>query len=215
MKINANTNMSFQSRSSTIRFADDIARRVNKEYPRISSTRLECLPNIVNHEDILPELWERIADMRSDISRSMFKQTSVISKVKTILKLIKSQRVGNCNESSFLALVAARANGIKNCRVSYVASPSGYNYDHSVVLVEDEKPYIIDSWLGFADYVPNAIKRYQKDFRNCFDFRQANTDEMVIKEDYINVFSSLNEEFNKKELRKLRKIVPIFVKIKD
>lgn len=28
------------------------------------------------------------------------------------------------------------------------------------------KPYIIDSWLGFADYVPNTIKRFQKEFRN-------------------------------------------------
>ena len=34
---------------------------------------------------------------------------------------------------------------------------------------EEKKPYVIDAWFGFADYIPNAIKRYQKEYQKYFD----------------------------------------------
>ena len=82
-------------------------------------------------------------------------------------------------------------------------------------MIDDKKPYIIDSWLGFADYVPNAIQRYQKEFENFFDFRQAKTQEMIVKEDYYNVLTFLNENFSKKDIRDLKKIVPNLILKKD
>ena len=85
---------------------------------------------------------------------------------------------------AILSFIAAKVNGLVNCKLSYLTYPRGYDYDHSVLLIDDEKTYIIDSWLSFAGYVPNAIKRYQKEFNNFFDFKKARTQKMIIKEDY-------------------------------
>jgi hypothetical protein len=150
-----------------------------------------------------------------EILITMDKDTQAYSQVKSILKLIKERKIGNCSEASFLALISARVNGVKNCVTAFITSPNGFNYDHSIILVEDEKPYIIDAWLGFADYVPNAIKRYQKDFKNCFDFKEAKTNEMIIKPDEYSVFADLNDSLQKKDIRKMKKIAPNLVLKKD
>ena len=41
MEILANNNIAFTSRKFEIRFADDIARRANKCYPRLSNTKVD------------------------------------------------------------------------------------------------------------------------------------------------------------------------------
>ena len=215
MNINFNNNKTFTSRNSTIRFADDIVRKVNNEYPRISSTKLQSFSNIKKHEPVLEKLWEQLRVIRKEILITMDKDTQAYSQVKSILKLIKERKIGNCSEASFLALISARVNGVKNCVTAFITSPNGFNYDHSIILVEDEKPYIIDAWLGFADYVPNAIKRYQKDFKNCFDFKEAKTKEMIIKPDEYSVFADLNDSLQKKDIRKMKKIAPNLVLKKD
>ena len=95
-------------------------------------------------------------------------------------------------------------NGIDNCKMAFVVSPEDYDYDHAVVLVEDKKPYIIDAWLGFADYVPNAIKKFQKDFRNCFDFEKAKTEKMQVKEDFGLIQHFLNDEVKQEDIEGLK-----------
>jgi len=215
MEIRSQNNLNFTSRNATIRFADNLVRKINNEYPRISTTKLECFRRSKNYNKLLDLLWDKIDTFRDAIKDFTKKGTLKKNKIKNILFLIKNQKLGNCNESSFLSFIAAKANGIDNCMLAYLASPKGYDYDHSIVLVDDEKPYIIDSWLGFADYVPNAIKRYQKEFNIFFDFRQARTQEMVVKEDIENALTFLNEEFTKKDIRDLKKIIPNLILKKD
>ncbi len=41
MQVNTPHNINFQSKNKTIRFADDIARHVNKCYPRISTSLID------------------------------------------------------------------------------------------------------------------------------------------------------------------------------
>ncbi len=216
MKISYQTNTTFTSRNAKIRFADNLARRVNNEFPRISSTKVQTLSKIKDKMAVLSRIQKQIILMRDEIKTTMNKDTQIYSQVKSIINLIKNEKVGNCSESSFLTLVSARVNGLKNCFFGYVESPKGYNYDHSFIIVGDgEKPYIIDAWFGFADYVPNTIKRYQNEFRHCFDFKEARTNEMVIKIDNDTVFDSFNKEFDKKDLRKIKKIVPNLIANKD
>ena len=78
-----------------------------------------------------------------------------------------------------------------------------FRSDHAVVLVEDKKPYILDAWLGFADYIPNAIKKFQKDFRNCFDFERSKTEKMVIIEDFGLIQHFLNNEIKNEHIQEL------------
>ena len=49
-------NQNFTSLNKEIRFADDIARAVNRNYPRISSTRMECL----EHSEEFAQLIENL-----------------------------------------------------------------------------------------------------------------------------------------------------------
>ena len=172
MNIGVQNNSTFSSRNPNIRFADNLVRKVNTEYPRISGTKVECFNNSEKFENVLGTICDKLEVIRCNIEKYHCKKTSKKNKIKKILFLIKNLKVGNCNESSLLSLVAAKINGIENCSLAYLVSPKGFDYDHSIVLVNDKKPYIIDAWLGFVDYVPNAIKKYQKELFFNFDFKR-------------------------------------------
>ena len=64
--------------------------------------------------------------------------------------------------------------------------------------MDDKKhPYIIDSWLGFADYKDKAIERFNKDFSQHFNSGSFYFQE--IPED-ITIMKALNK-FSTKELQ--------------
>ena len=204
MNINNSYNQTFTSRNATIRFADNLVRKVNKEFPRISTTKLESFNNTYEFEYLMENLWEKTVLMRNNISRKFVKTEDPVKKLKLLLDTIKIKKLGNCKESAQLSFILAKMNGIDNCKMAYVVSPGDYDYDHAVVLVEDKKPYIIDAWLVFADYIPNAIKKFQKEFRNCFDFEKAKTDKMQIKEDFGLIQHFLNEEVKQVDFEGLK-----------
>lgn len=197
-------NPNFTSLNKEIRFADDIARAVNRNYPRISSTRMECL----EHSEEFAQLIENL-DSKNDYIRILtnikLKQTrNPIEKIKILLNSIKNYRFGNCGESAELSLIAAKLNGIKDCSIRAVEHPDGYGYDHAVVYVENgKKPYIIDSWLGFADYVPNTIKRFQKEFRKNFWFELMENEQMTFQPTKISTIEKLLKRISPDELKKL------------
>ena len=43
-----------------------------------------------------------------------------------------------------------------------------------------KKPYVIDPWLGFADYVPRAIQRYKNEFGYHFDFNSYPGEKVLV-----------------------------------
>jgi hypothetical protein len=182
--------------------------------PYISSTKYEGLKNAYNYKDIIRSLQTDIVNLRIIQGHlSTFIEGFFIEKIQNIVEPIKLFKIGNCGEAAELAAIVAKVNGIKNATKSSLRTPTGKRFDHAVLLVNDKKPYIIDSWLGFADYVPNAIKRYQKEFKNYFDFEKLGTEKMVVvpyKESHFrNGF--LNRDFKPREIEKIIEIYPEFV----
>ena len=84
-----------------------------------------------------------------------------------------------------MAEIAAKVNGIKNCytaQLKPLTDNHGDTLDHAVLYVDSSKhPYIIDPWLGFADFVPNVFERYRKEFSAHFDFDKFGTDKMFFE----------------------------------
>ena len=207
MKINSVNSTSFQSRNKTIRFADDIARRVNVCYPRVSSTLVDDFINVKAFRQCQNRLYEKISDfLRKDIGDSFDDADNFIGKILALIKPVKKYKVGNCGESAQLANIVAKVNGIKNCYIASLKTTIGKNLDHSVLYVNDEKPYVIDAWLGFADYVPNAMIRYNSEFKNHFFILKG--DKLTFKKLNNDFTKVLNQDFSRAQVNKLKKIYP-------
>jgi len=207
MQVYTNNNLNFTSRNATIRFADDIARRVNNTYPHVSSTKYEGLKSSRRFLDNIAMLFSRITYMRREvIYPNSILISDIVDKWRSFANIIKFFRLGNCEEFAKLGEIAAKVNGIKNCRLMGVrpkgASVLAETFDHAVLYVDGKKPYIIDPWFGFADYVPETIKRFQKEYRHYFDFEKFHTEDFQ--------FDPLGKKhvLNPEETAKLREAFP-------
>ncbi len=162
--------MSFYSNvNSSIQFADHIARRVNNVYPRMSISKYETFSSSKNFTNLMLRLDEDLNWIRykfSDFSKD--KKGNYLSQWKYLVDLIKKYKFGNCIESANLSEIAARVNGINDCQIATInaitKNKTSVSLDHAVLLVNGKKPYIIDTWLGFADTIPNAFYRFQHEF---------------------------------------------------
>ena len=215
--IQSKYNISSCSRNKTIRYADDMARKVNVLYPRISASKVDCMKNIDKFKNLPDRIWNYTNCMRSFRYEDFEQYKTFQKKIMVLLEYIKAYRAGNCCESADLGMLIAKANGIDNCEKVCLVTPSLKEYDHAVVLVKDKKPYIIDTWLGFADYLPKAIERYQKDFRHCFDFDKLGTEKMHTKKvsDLLYTNKFLNKKFSENELNILKETYPELIKNKN
>lgn len=207
MNIQNVSNINFTSRQKTIRFADDIARHVNKCYPRISSTLIDDFENASAYRDFRKSLYKRFEkELRTDISDRFDDSESLIGRILAITKPIKESRLGNCGESAMLAEIVAKINGVKNCYIASLMTSEGKNLDHSVLYVQGEKPYVIDAWLGFADFVPRAIQRFRSEYSKHFN--AENGDKFVFQKLDNDYAECLNQDFSRRQINKLRKIYP-------
>ena len=203
---------SFKSKNKTIRFADDVARKVNTFCPRISTTLLDGLKNSKNPKfsNSIQNLSNKTALMRMAQMQSFLTAANFKDILQSIVLPVKSLKVGNCFESALLSMLVAKANGINNCEMRGLITPDNRRYDHAIVYVSDKKPYIIDSWLGFADYVPKAIERYKKEFRQYYDFEIFNTEKMLCakySKDF-KLINFVNKNFTEEELKILKRTFP-------
>jgi len=208
MKVQRINNIQFQSRNKTICFADDIVRHVNKCYPRISSTSVEEFVNIYAFRNLNDRLYAKIKnDLRAEISSNYDSADNFIGKIMAFIKPIKKYKLGNCGESAQLAAIVAKINGIKNCHIAQLCDKNGKDLDHSVLFVNDKKPYIIDCWLGFADYVPNTLNKYKNLFNKIF---RVNDDDQLFF--YTNIEDEytyfLKDDFTRTQINKLKRIYP-------
>lgn len=174
-----NNSVKFSARNSEIRFADDVVRKLNNEFLRISSTKVETFNNAKKFPKVISSLSEDINSIRGRINFIKKSDFPMNDSLNLMLGFLKGLHRGNCGESANLAVIAAKMNGITNCKKVSLVNKAGDDFDHIVVLVDGKKPYIIDAWLGFADYIPNAFQRYKKDYSHCFDFARLG-DEMSI-----------------------------------
>ena len=210
MQINQ-TNTNFTSRNAVIRKADDLARRVNTLCPRVSQTLICDFKHIDEHRYVKIKLNDKTRQMRNLKQSRFFSATHPIQKLISFIQPVQERKVGNCGESAQIAAIAAQMNGIKDFTIASVEGKNGYNFGHAVLLVNDKKPYIIDPWLGFADYLDGASQRYQKDYSSHFDFKKKKLQRLIFepeayKKDEYNRF--LRKPISSEDLETLKKLYP-------
>ncbi len=211
MRITNDTNTNFTSRNITIRQAEDIARRVNNAFPMQSSSKFRIMKK--EPEDCFTHLAFRnlnkqISLMRDYLIEKGKNTPDFVKKFQIYTSSIRKNRVGNCAESATLTAVAAKANGIKGSYVATLASGNKH-IDHDVVLINAERPYIIDTWLGFADYEQNAIKRWQGEYRKFFKAEDSDMQNIrIVRHKDIGCPRTTDKELSTTEINKLKKLYP-------
>ena len=204
MNIDSNhKHTNFSSKKRGIREADDIVRLLNKKYPRTSKTNIEDFHNVSKRPFVVDNLDFKTFQLRSAVSTKRLYAKNKQDMIKALPDSVSKYRIGSCFESAELCSIAAKVNGIKDYKIGKVYSNETGSLDHAVLIVEDKKnPYILDAWLGFADYVPNAIKRFQKEFSNHFNFSGTRTEKIFIDTSHCETYQeSLVKDFSQEELR--------------
>ena len=131
MNVQRIDNTPFQSRNQTIRFADDIARRVNQCYPRISLTKIKSFENAKQYPSLIDNIAERLSKNVRDKKGDMYDDAdSFCKKIKAFIAPVKKNGLGNCGESAHLASIVAKINGIKDCQIRIT-----YGNNHGVLVV--------------------------------------------------------------------------------
>ncbi|MBO7673090.1 hypothetical protein J6S88_06765 [bacterium] len=165
-------NVSFKARNIEIRRADDIARLVARKYPMLSTSKLGGLHMAPLYEKALKKADEYLSLTRAEIFgvlNPFNNSTNSDEKILNFLKILKRTKIGNCSEMCDLGMIFAYLKNIKNIHLVHIRNIAGEYLDHVTLYVENgKKPYIIDPWLGFADYVPETLIRYKSEFKNIF-----------------------------------------------
>ena len=196
-------NQTFASKKPEIRKADNIVRMLNTAYPRISKTNFECFKNV--NKKILEKLIKKTAKVRAAITTRQIFAENKIEKIKAIPSAIRDYKAGNCQESAYLCCIAAKINGIQDFRIAYLCSNETGDLDHAVVMVKNKnKPYIMDAWLNFADYLPKAVERYQNELSKYFNLSNKQTEKIKIEPlDFMLTAEKLTDEFSSEQLAKI------------
>ena len=136
---------------------------------------------------------------------------SFIGQVKKSVSPIKKNKVGNCGEATLLTAIAAKVNGIKGVYTARLASDKK-TLDHELVFINAEKPYVIDTWLGFADYEQNAICRWKNEYKKHFNFENEDWKNLrVVRYKDLGYPREYDRELYPKEIKTLRKMYPELV----
>lgn len=172
MEISNTYNTNFTSRNRTIRHADKIAREVNTQFPTLSLSMTNRYHNRIKvqkfHKGESPSFTKDTKFME-EMTEIISSKKKNCTKFREIMKIIDKYKLANCFERSMLALVMAKCSGIKNCSIRALWGEGNNWLDHVVVYVADKKnPYVIDPWLGFADYLPKTFERYNSEYREFF-----------------------------------------------
>ena len=193
----------FTSRNAIIRRADDIARKINTAYPRISSTNVGDFKYAEQFDGLQTRLSKKIKNLRDLLEHNCKKENSdILSKIIKFAKYISITKLGNCIESAILTYIAVIVNDIENGMIAQVVSEEKGSLDHAVLYILDKKnPYIIDAWLGFADFESNALQRYKNEFNYHFELSK-DQDEKIKFAAFYTIFDYFLSNIPKEELKK-------------
>lgn len=215
MLITHSDTSNFSAKNKTIRMADDLARKVANTFAYPSTSKMLKLKRMSYEK--YKELSAQTKNFRKAMADNLENKHTDFSKINTAIKTIKEKHFANCLELSFITFLYAKCRGISGCGIKYLFTKSEF-LDHSVVYVSGKKPYIIDPWLGFADYVPKAIERYNSEFRKFLGFERKDYRKNIMFMDEMLVNSTLGELLNgiktddlpKNLIKKLQKHYPEF-----
>lgn len=177
----------FQSRNVEIRYADDVMRRINNQFPRISLSRVDDLINsrpqkiTQKQRDFLKEkgeFWKNVRNSRPQYDKNP------IGYIRHVVASVFKFKIGSCGESGSLGKLGLALNNIQGTRVT-LKGFNGPNHktdmNHCFVIVNlakdaklhdyrtfGDKAYVVDPWMGFVDYVPNAFNRFKAQYSGDF-----------------------------------------------
>lgn len=168
-----NANLNFTSKNPVIRKGDDIARRINIVFPRVSESRVDTFKNINKFQFLKFNLREKTRQLRNIKSSKFDYAARPVQRLLAFLDPVKERRIGNCAETAQIAAISAKLNGINDAQIMGLRTKSGRKLDHAVLYVENGgKPYIIDPWIGRAGYVPDMLKVYTSEYRETLGIEQ-------------------------------------------
>lgn len=212
MQITKDYSVNFTARNLTVQQADNIARKVNKCFHHISPTLVEDW-HVVNKDKrkmrgFIKRLDDSVEEMR-DYKEQLFNDAeSAVERMLAFMTPVKKYKFANCGDCAQIAAIVAKVNGIRNAHLAEVYTKRGKDLDHMVVYVDDEKPYIIDAWLGIADYVPNMMQKYKSEYRKHFDLPPIRDGIKFIKTEDDCFSDAINEDLSRRQKNKLLKFYP-------
>lgn len=199
--------ITFTSRNHVIRRADDIARLVAREYPMLSATKYAGSPNCMQHADSIRNLMKKITTARNYICRIKANYELLPEeKIRQYMDSVEKYGIGNCAEMTDTATIIAYMHNLKDtCKVMLQTNVCR-DLDHVALCVKDAKnPYIIDAWLGFADYIPNALEKYKTIYKNYFMFSKVKEEKIEFREYPYNPIKKALDNVSNIELYRLKK----------
>ncbi len=205
MHINNNNNNkynsnNFTSRNATIRKADDIVRTINRKYTGFSPSMHVDYLNREQFCRLDMELNTKLATLRDICSIGSELPWEHNNQIIRILPAsIKTFKIRNCGESADLACLGAKVNGINDFYKCALMSNEAGDLDHAIVVVENNgNPYIMDAWLGFADYIDKAMERYTSEYGYHFDLSKSPCEKLYayagIDSKYSNLLKCIPQE---------------------
>lgn len=180
---------SFQRKSPELRFADEVMRRANQIFPRVSSSKLHN--RIIELSDTV-EIQPKYVDfVNREIKKCRFlrefrpRWTNNSSEyIKRVLADLKYYKLANCDESSTLGKIALALNGIPSIQAALCVYKDGVAskiVDHAFDLVHlkegsvlsdvkgfGKDSYVVDLWKDSVDYSSNAFQQYETEFPSDF-----------------------------------------------
>ena len=89
---------SFSSRNATIRYADDLARRVNKKYPRLSASKMETFGFAKYYQPTIEKLWDKNQEMRDVVeaiinSKKPIKYYNIVNHQKCMFYIVVDNEI--------------------------------------------------------------------------------------------------------------------------
>ncbi len=208
MNISIQQNINFTSRNATIRRAEDIARRVKNAFPMQSPIKFGVYVSAPQNLLAIIRLDKKLNLMREYMKEKVKEEFSFIGQVKKSVSPIKKNKVGNCGEATLLTAIAAKVNGIKGVYTARLASDKKA-LDHDLVFINAEKPYVIDTWLGFADYEQNAISRLKNEYKKHFNFADEEWDNLrIVRYKDLGCYKTIDRELYPNEINSLKKLYP-------
>ena len=182
MRINSINTTNFQSRNAQLRKLDNIVRTVNKEYPTISVNKYAHFykaPDFV-YKNFFGDLDDKFYHNVRCPLEGIITLKGPLEYFRSATERLKTHRLANCNELTDLANVIFAMNGIKTykttlepgidhvCLITHKDQSKSLK-DISLLCARNEARQlhdiiVIDPWLNFADYAPNAVRKFENDY---------------------------------------------------
>ena len=170
---NYNYNINFSARNKEIRVADKIMRKAINAYPAFSTSRATYYSSVQK----CPSLINKISLLNRYLhSKRITYQMADNDLLHQVLLGTADIKVANCIEMARIQQAAFLANGYKDVQIvgldkkvkitknNKVKEKISDRVDHALLLINgvnrNKKPIVVDSWLGFVDYLDSALTRY-------------------------------------------------------